>query len=181
MFLIYNNKNIKILHQTVFMCYNKIKKTMWEVGYMKMRKGFTLIELLIVLAIIAALMAVVTPIALNAVKRARVTQVAENLRNIKSAVESYVYTQQDFDVSDITIDTLENEGYLANLNSDDYEVDADASTTAGVLDVYVWYKGGNVDADDLADVLPGATSMEKLGASTDTDAPGIKFQVEQWW
>ncbi|MFN3328164.1 MAG: type II secretion system protein, partial [Fervidobacterium pennivorans] len=43
-----------------------------------MRKGFTLIELLIVLAVIAALMSVATPLALNAVKNAKASQVAQN-------------------------------------------------------------------------------------------------------
>jgi len=53
-----------------------------------MKKGFTLVELLIVLAVIAALMAVATPVALNAVATAKANQVAQNLANLKSAVQT---------------------------------------------------------------------------------------------
>jgi len=53
-----------------------------------MKKGFTLVELLIVLAVIAALMAVATPMALNAVATARASQVAQNMANIASAIQT---------------------------------------------------------------------------------------------
>jgi len=59
-----------------------------------MRKGFTLVELLIVLAVIAALMAVATPMAMNAVKQAKASQVAQNLNALKSAAEQYVYNEK---------------------------------------------------------------------------------------
>jgi prepilin-type N-terminal cleavage/methylation domain-containing protein len=57
-----------------------------------MRKGFTLIELLIVLAIIATLLSVTTPVALNAVKKAKATQIGRNIRNLIDAGEKYYYT-----------------------------------------------------------------------------------------
>ncbi|MGJ8454140.1 type II secretion system protein [Pseudothermotoga sp. U03pept] len=79
-----------------------------------MRKGFTLIELLIVLAVIAALMAIVTPIALNAVAQAKATQVASNFRNIKSAVESYVNIERNLPDS---TNTLVTSGYLNSVPS----------------------------------------------------------------
>ncbi|WP_448378748.1 type II secretion system protein [Fervidobacterium sp.] len=51
-----------------------------------MRRGFTLIELLIVMAIIAALMSVATPLGLNAVAQAKATNVAGNFRTLQQAV-----------------------------------------------------------------------------------------------
>ena len=51
-----------------------------------MKKGFTLIELLIVLAIISALLGVATPIGLNALSKAKATQIALNLRNLSQSI-----------------------------------------------------------------------------------------------
>ncbi|WP_292589921.1 prepilin-type N-terminal cleavage/methylation domain-containing protein [Mesotoga sp. UBA5557] len=59
---------------------------------MKNRKrGFSLVELLIVLAVIAALIATITPVALNAIKKAKATQVAQNLKTLASALENAAY------------------------------------------------------------------------------------------
>ena len=57
---------------------------------MKARKGFTLIELLIVMAIIAALMAVLIPMATGAMKKANATKIAVQLRNLEQGTEQYV-------------------------------------------------------------------------------------------
>ncbi len=59
---------------------------------MKNRKrGFSLVELLIVLAVIAALIATITPVALNAIQKAKATQVAQNLKTLASAFENKLY------------------------------------------------------------------------------------------
>jgi len=59
---------------------------------MKNRKrGFSLVELLIVLAVIAALIATITPVALNAIQKAKATKVGQNLKTLASAFENYVY------------------------------------------------------------------------------------------
>jgi len=126
-----------------------------------MRKGFTLIELLIVLAVIAALMAIVTPIALNAVSQAKATQVASNFRNIKSAVESYVNIERALPQS---TSTLVNAGYLNSvpkefsLNSDD------AFDTTGVGTVTILYTG-TADASKVNSVyneITGTSGNLKL-------------------
>jgi prepilin-type N-terminal cleavage/methylation domain-containing protein len=57
---------------------------------MKKRAGFTLIELLIVMAIIAALMAVLIPTATGAMRKARATRIAVQLRNVEQGVEQYL-------------------------------------------------------------------------------------------
>ncbi|KUK89914.1 MAG: Uncharacterized protein XE05_1914 [Thermotogales bacterium 46_20] len=54
-------------------------------------RGFSLVELLIVLAVIAALIATITPVALNAIKKAKATQVAQNLKTLASALENAAY------------------------------------------------------------------------------------------
>ncbi|MGC8819672.1 MAG: competence type IV pilus major pilin ComGC, partial [Fervidobacterium sp.] len=76
-----------------------------------MKKGFTLVELLIVLAVIAALMAVATPLALNALKEAKASQVAQNFRNIKAAVENYWNTEKNTNA--FTLNDLVTKGYLS--------------------------------------------------------------------
>jgi len=56
----------------------------------KRKEGFTLVELLIVLAIISSLVSVVTPTAINAIRKAKATQVGVNMRNLNIAVMQYV-------------------------------------------------------------------------------------------
>jgi general secretion pathway protein G len=55
------------------------------------KRGFSLVELLIVLAVIAALIATITPVAMNAIKKAKATQVAQNLKTLASALENAAY------------------------------------------------------------------------------------------
>ena len=90
---------------------------------MRRKNGFSLVELLIVLAVIAALIAVVTPIALNAIAKAKATQVAENLKTIGSAIENSIYvdgvggitTGSDLTLSDFVKDV--QDGYTAQVNT----------------------------------------------------------------
>ncbi len=59
---------------------------------MKNRKrGFSLVELLIVLAVIAALIATITPVALNAIRKAQATKVAQNMKTLAAAIENAAY------------------------------------------------------------------------------------------
>ncbi|KUK89915.1 MAG: Uncharacterized protein XE05_1915 [Thermotogales bacterium 46_20] len=55
------------------------------------KKGFSLVELLIVLAVIAALIATITPVALNAIRKAQATKVAQNIKTLASALENAAY------------------------------------------------------------------------------------------
>jgi len=68
---------------------------------MKNRKrGFSLVELLIVLAVIAALIATITPVALNAIRKSQATKVAQNIKTLASAFENAIYVNDfvpDFD------------------------------------------------------------------------------------
>ena len=135
---------------------------------MRMRKGFTLIELLIVLAIIAALMAVVTPIALNAVKKAKASQVAENLRNIRTAVESYFYVEEEIPAN---LDTLVDAGYLNNVDTTNYTIDStDLGSGKNVVEVV--YSAGDIDPDFVGEIY------------SDANASGtniyVRFYLQSW-
>jgi len=55
------------------------------------KRGFSLVELLIVLAVIAALIATITPVAMNAIRKSQATKVAQNIKTLASAFENYVY------------------------------------------------------------------------------------------
>ena len=121
-----------------------------------MRKGFTLVELLIVLAVIAALMAVATPLALNAVRNAKASQVAQNFRNIKAAFENWWNTERPSPVANTTITNLRNSGYLSKSPagfSDTITVTS-VATQPGVYNVTISYTAGDVDTSRLQQYYP---------------------------
>ncbi|PVD17032.1 MULTISPECIES: type II secretion system protein [unclassified Mesotoga] len=133
---------------------------------MKNRKrGFSLVELLIVLAVIAALIATITPVALNAIKKAKATQVAQNLKTLASAIENAAYVN-GADASGIK---KPDGGYFtatddikllardvdANKYGIAYKVSTD-STNAGKVQVYV-VTNEDVSADEVQKVLETAT------------------------
>ena len=153
------------------------------------RKGFTLIELLIVLAVIAALLAVVTPIALNAVKRANLTKIASNLRNIKTAAETYVtvnYENLSEDIDDLLRknDPILIGDYLTtdpNGNEEDpakYKYSAeltcvrDDTDNITSIEVKIKYLGGGADVEDLQEIYSEVTDVD--------GAPGVKFTIRNW-
>ena len=55
------------------------------------RNGFSLVELLIVLAVIAALIAVVTPIGINAMRKSQAVSVAKDLMTLSKAFAGKIY------------------------------------------------------------------------------------------
>ena len=122
------------------------------------KKGFSLVELLIVLAVMAALIATITPVALNAIRKAKATQVAQNLKTIASAFENKIYVDGE---ATTDISTL-----ARDVDTGSYGIAYESNTT-GEYTVTVYYKGGNVDPSSVADVLSGATT------ETDGTASGI--------
>ncbi|MFN4268716.1 MAG: type II secretion system protein [Fervidobacterium pennivorans] len=131
-----------------------------------MRKGFTLIELLIVLAVIAALMSVATPLALNAVKNAKASQVAQNLRNIKTAVESYINTEKELPQGTAT---LESKNYIKV--PDGYNLVTGQS--GGTLIATITYNAGDVEADRVQKFW---NEIKLVG-----DKPAVVVTVQKWW
>jgi type IV pilus assembly protein PilA len=142
-----------------------------EVGIM--RKGFTLVELLIVLAVIAALMAVATPVALNAVKNAKASQVAQNFRNIKAAFENYFNTEKPTNPATVTITDLKNAGYLSNEPSN-FTLAVTAGT-GGVYNVTITYTGKDVDVDKVKQ-----NGLPEVQGTTGANLT-YTFSVQKWW
>ncbi len=86
---------------------------------MKNRKrGFSLVELLIVLAVIAALIATITPVALNAIRKSQATKVAQNIKTLASAIENAAYVNGYSDDGEIYSDASENTITIADLGRD---------------------------------------------------------------
>ena len=145
---------------------------------MRRNEGFTLVELLIVLAVIAALLATITPVALNAVKKAKATQVAENLRNIKTAIEQYVYVEQ---ATPSEIQDLIDEHYLSADPGNSYDIDVGGLTGATALATIV-YKGQDVDADKVNQVFPEATEASTdIGSLVKQNDIYVQFTIAKYW
>ncbi|QAV33991.1 prepilin-type N-terminal cleavage/methylation domain-containing protein [Fervidobacterium changbaicum] len=138
-----------------------------------MRKGFTLIELLIVLAVIAALMAVATPLALNAVKNAKASQVAQNFRNIKTAYENWFNTEKPTTIGNMTLQQLKDNGYLSSVPTGFNNTLTVADKGNGVYEVTIEYTAGDVDKNVLKKTLQDV--------DTTGDNPKLTFQVQKWW
>ncbi len=119
----------------------------------KRKEGFTLIELLIVMAVIAALMGALVPVAINAINHANATRVAENLRAISTAAQQYIYTQKS---TTVTISDLKP--YLAgNSNySSDYGVTA-SKVTANEYVIKAWYTKTSPSTKDVENVWSAVT------------------------
>ena len=66
-----------------------------------MKKGFSLVELQIVLAVLAAVVSSVTIFAKNAIRKAKATQLAQNLKTLTKSVEDRLYLEGFDSLSDI--------------------------------------------------------------------------------
>jgi|GEM_PF-355907 len=155
-----------------------------------MKKGFTLVELLIVLAVIAALMAVATPMALNAVKQAKASQVAQNLNALKTSVEQYFFSEKKVPTG---IADLKN--YVSNFEesiSKSYRLRyQDGLNDTGNATVVVVYYGVDVSPAAVANQfnLAGTVTVANYntGYSGDSFAdkasnlPGATITVTKWW
>ncbi|WP_448376172.1 type II secretion system protein [Fervidobacterium sp.] len=80
-----------------------------------MRKGFTLVELLIVMSIIAALMAVATPVGVNALSQAKATNVAGNFRALSQAVIQMITIEQNPPTSGDILGYLYTNKYISSI------------------------------------------------------------------
>jgi prepilin-type N-terminal cleavage/methylation domain-containing protein len=140
---------------------------------MKMKKGFTLVELLIVLAVIAALLSVATPLALNAVKKAKASQVAQNFRAIKSAVENWFNTESPSNPTSLATSTLVNNNYI-NTWPDGFEVTPEASNT-GVYEFTIKYTKGDISLVDVE-----KSGMPEVDEGENNNLV-LKFALQKWW
>jgi len=117
---------------------------------MSRKKGFSLVELLIVLAVMAALIATITPVALNAIQKSKATQVAQNLKTLASAFENKAY-----------VDGADETASLTKLSSISRDVSGDYilyyTQTAGTFTCVVAFTPTNsVNADKVIEALQTA-------------------------
>lgn len=108
------------------------------------KKGFSLIELLIVLVVIASLIAIVTPIALNSIRKAKSTSVANDLKTLSKGFMNYVYTVDEFP-EDL------NE-FARNVDSDKYGITYDDNGN------YVVYTNKEVNFNEVATLIDVTSS-----------------------
>ncbi|PIJ61087.1 type II secretion system protein [Mesotoga sp. H07.pep.5.3] len=138
---------------------------------MKNRKrGFSLVELLIVLAVIAALIATITPVALNAIRKSQATKVAQNIKTLAAAIENAAYVNGVTTNNEIKRDT--DNAFTATTDIEFLGRDIDADSYG------VWYSWDDandrfsvavltnetVDADTAASVLDGLTTANMVAS-----------------
>lgn len=130
------------------------------------RSGFTLIELMIVMAIIAALAAILTPIGVSALNRAKATQYLSDLKNIQTAVTMYHFDKPNTAINDIT--TLKTDAYLNtdNLtNAGDYALSTYGTTSSASVTI-----ASIVDTDvvkQLKNMVPNGWEVDATKGEVD--------------
>lgn len=139
-----------------------------------MKKGFTLVELLIVLAVIAALMSVATPLALNAVRNAKASQVAQNFRNLKAAIENYWNTDKPTPTAAIGAAQLVP-GYINTIPAN-FTIGTPSAVSGqpGAYSITITYAGGDVEGDRVR-----ANGMGEVSGTTGNLT--LTFTLQKWW
>ena len=144
-------------------------------------RGFTLVELLIVMSVIAALISIVTPVAMNAVVKAKATQVAMNLRNLKSAVEQCVIVEESTSTTCTTIDGLVKSYYLSTGPGDDYKIGE--KTSDGYVSVWIGYKG-DVDPKRIFQIYSEVVTGDNCKTHFNNDSSYkvcVQAKVGKYW
>ncbi len=121
---------------------------------MSRKKGFSLVELLIVLAVMAALIATITPVALNAIQKSKATQVAQNLKTLASAFENKAY-----------VDGADETAGLTKLSSISRDVSDDYilyyTQTSGTFTCVIAFTAKDaVNPSKVIEALPTATTTD---------------------
>ncbi|WP_289057785.1 type II secretion system protein [uncultured Mesotoga sp.] len=147
---------------------------------MKNRKrGFSLVELLIVLAVIAALIATITPVALNAIRKAQATKVAQNMKTLAAAIENAAYVNgvQDNKIYRDTTNPLDDSTDIVHLGrdiaADKYGIKYQFDGTEFRVMVFT---NEDVDTSSALSVLSGLTSTNKdsyFSGTTDLYSLGL--------
>jgi len=141
-----------------------------------MANGFTLIELLVTLAVISLLMVVATAFIFTAYRDAQANQVAQNFKNLKSAVESYFIAGHELPKTRYASSTVLN-GYISHLPAG-YEIAFDTvfntDNTAAATIVYI---GGNAK---FADISKNNPEVRQLTVDTYIDLPGVEIRIVKW-
>jgi len=121
----------------------------------RIEQGFTLIELMIVMVIIGLLAAIAVPMYIQSVRHAREAVLKEDLRTMRSAIDSFTVDKQKAPQS---LDDLVQAGYLKSMPVDPFTHRADTwipgqddtlqsldQTEAGINDVHSGAQGAAAD------------------------------------
>jgi len=154
----------------------------------KKREGFTLVELLIVMAVIAALMGALVPVAINAINHANATRIAENLQSLVTQVQQYAYSEHQ-------IPAIGNlSGSVSGGNLTDYQIytsltagklTSAASITTSPATFYVVYmpKFAPIDVHNVwngAGFLNGTTFSTSV-TTTISGSPAAMGVIVKYW
>ncbi len=149
----------------------------------KKREGFTLVELLIVMAVIAALMGALVPVAISAIQHANATRVAENLQALVTQVQQYAYSEHKIpSISDLATS-------VSGGNINDYDIKPSntslSNTTSGNATFVVFYKQKSVTATQVQKVWSGAGGWNgsKFSATNTTSysTPAAEGVIVKYW
>lgn len=132
-----------------------------------MSRGSVFIECVKMLTTIVVLIALVVPLLLNLFAFVKASQVAQNFRNIKTAVENYINIEKPSVVSDINLLNLVAKGYLSKLLSG-FQVRASFGNDA--YDVTIYYTDADVQFEKVRLYYPEVSEHLKLS-----------FRVKKWW
>jgi len=129
-------------------------------GSPRRERGFTLIELVIVMTIISLLAAIAVPMYVQSVRNAREAVLKEDLRTLRSAIDSYTVDKQKAPQS---LEDLVQAGYLKSMPVDPFTHRSDTwvpaqddtlasldQTEAGINDVHSGAPGGAADGSSYA-------------------------------
>ena len=149
----------------------------------KKREGFTLVELLIVMAVIAALMGALVPVAISAINHANATRVAENLQSLVTQVQQYAYSNHAIP-STTNLATSVSGGNISDYVIYGGNSLSTLSTTTSIATSLTYfavvYTGGAVNAADVHNVWSGAATVNNVTGVTNGTvmATGV---INKYW
>lgn len=154
---------------------------------MKKRAGFTLIELLIVMAIIAALMAVLIPTATGAMRKARATRLAVQLRNYVTGLQQWITATlpASEDVQNLSVDDAVAVGFVGQAEANLFKAGTTFTADPGNSRVRINVDYNTNDSNianlvysSLKDVFAGGTGNATI---TDNTKVSITAYVQAFW
>ena len=141
-----------------------------------MVNGFTLIELLVTLAVISLLMLVATALVFSAYRDVQANQVAQNFKNLKTAIDVYFATVHELPETRYASSTVLTD-YVSHLPSG-YEIIFDtAFNVDNTAAATIIYTGGNAK---FADISKDNPEVHQLTVDAYTELPGVEIRVMKW-
>ena len=153
----------------------------------KRKEGFTLVELLIVMAVIAALMGALVPVAMNAIRRANATRIVENMRTALTAAQQEFYSEHTIpgtgllvSKSLVTGGSLKDFGisYKEGASYSPVTSNGSVTITAATAIIAVYYIGG-ISESDLHNAWSQVATVDSVDGSK--PHPAATTTVAKYW